>query len=213
MGFTRIKQEHWARKEVFNHYLNEVACTYSMTLQLDVTHLVKEVKKQQIKFYPTIMYLLASLVNRYEEFRTALDAKGDVGVFDLLHPSYTVFQQDTQTFTNLWTEYSSSFSTFYECYELDLKHYGAIKSFNAKPGVPENVFNISSIPWVHFSGFNLNIKDAKHLLPIFTIGKYCEQGGVIHLPLAIQVHHAVCDGFHIGRFTHELQKAALDFSL
>ena len=26
------------------------------------------------------------------------------------------------------------------------------------------------------------------------------------LPLAIQVHHAVCDGFHICRFVNELQE-------
>lgn len=46
-----------------------------------------------------------------------------------------------------------------------------------------------------------------YLLPIFTIGKYFEQNGIIRLPIAIQVHHAVCDGFHVGRFIEELQEA------
>ncbi|MEL2498942.1 CatA-like O-acetyltransferase, partial [Escherichia coli] len=27
-----------------------------------------------------------------------------------------------------------------------------------------------------------------------------------HHPLAIQVHHAVCDGFHVGRMLNELQQ-------
>ncbi|MDF1506551.1 CatA-like O-acetyltransferase, partial [Roseisolibacter sp. H3M3-2] len=26
------------------------------------------------------------------------------------------------------------------------------------------------------------------------------------MPLAIQVHHAVCDGFHVGRMLNELQQ-------
>jgi chloramphenicol O-acetyltransferase type A len=45
------------------------------------------------------------------------------------------------------------------------------------------------------------------ILPIFTIGKYFEQNGKIWLPIAIQVHHAICDGFHIARFVNELQEA------
>ena len=31
------------------------------------------------------------------------------------------------------------------------------------------------------------------------------------LPLAIQVHHAVCDGYHVGRFIEVLQEKIRDF--
>lgn len=31
------------------------------------------------------------------------------------------------------------------------------------------------------------------------MGKYYTQGDKVLMPLAIQVHHAVCDGFHVGR--------------
>ena len=41
------------------------------------------------------------------------------------------------------------------------------------------------------------------------MGKYYEEGGGIWLPLAVQVHHAVCDGFHVCRFINDLQ-AKLD---
>ena len=41
---------------------------------------------------------------------------------------------------------------------------------------------------------------------IFTIGKYFEQGEKILLSLAIQVHHGVCDGFHLSRFINDLQE-------
>jgi chloramphenicol O-acetyltransferase type A len=131
-----------------------------------------------------------------------------VGIFDMLHPSYTVFQKDRAAFTNIWTEYTPSFSEFYERYLLDIDHYGSIKSFIAKPNVPVNVFNISGIPWVSFTGFNLNLPTVTdYLLPIFTTGKYFEQNDKILMPIAIQVHHAVCDGFHLGRFVIELQEA------
>lgn len=76
-----------------------------------------------------------------------------------------------------------------------------------KPGLPENNFPVSMIPWISFEGFNLNIQTGyDYLLPIFTMGKfYCENGRWL-LPFSIQVHHAVCDGFHTSRFLRELQE-------
>lgn len=74
--------------------------------------------------------------------------------------------------------------------------------------MPPNVFTISSIPWVSFTGFNLNLpKATDYLLPIFTTGKYFQENGKTWLPIAIQVHHAVCDGYHLSRFVNELQKS------
>ncbi|MNC76969.1 Chloramphenicol acetyltransferase [compost metagenome] len=42
--------------------------------------------------------------------------------------------------------------------------------------------------------------------PMFTLGKYYKQDGKVLLPLAVQVHHSVCDGFHVARLINELQE-------
>jgi chloramphenicol O-acetyltransferase len=55
-----------------------------MTLNLDLTGLLKEIKKQNIKLYPTMINLLSMIVNKHEEFRTAIDKDERVGVFDFL---------------------------------------------------------------------------------------------------------------------------------
>ena len=58
-----------------------------------------------------------------------------------------------------------------------------------------------------FEGFNLNLqKEYGYLKPVFTMGKYYQEAGRVLMPLAIQVHHAVCDGVHVCRFIDELQK-------
>lgn len=212
MHFKPIDISQWNRREYFEHYFNQVPCSYSMTLNLDLTELLKEIKKRDIKLYPTMIYLLSTVVNRHEEFRMAIDKDARVGVFDFLHPSYTIFQNPTETFTNVWTEYTQSFLEFYRQYESDVRDYGLIKGFMGKPDTPPNVFTISSIPWVSFTGFNLNLpKSADYLLPIFTTGKYFHENDKIWLPIAIQVHHAVCDGFHLARFVKELQEAMNTF--
>ena len=92
-------------------------------------------------------------------------------------------------------------------YENDIMQYGNIKSMDAKPNAPDNSFPVSMIPWTTFEGFNLNLQNGyDYLKPIFTMGKYYEENQRIILPLSIQVHHAVCDRFHICRFINELQE-------
>lgn len=212
MKFEPIDVSQWKRKEYFDHYFHQFPCTYSMTLNLDITSFLSTIKKKNIKLYPAIIHLLATVVNRHEEFRTAIDQAGNLGIFDLVSPSYTLFQKESETFTNVWTEYHPVFSTFYSDCLADIEKYGDIREFIAKPHPPLNLFYISSIPWVAFTGFNLYLPRATDfLLPIFTTGKYFQQNGQTLLPISIQVHHAVCDGFHIARLVSELQTLLYEF--
>lgn len=198
-----IDIDDWPRKEHFEHYFKNIPCTYSMTTKVDITTIVN--KKQ--KLYPTMLYLLTKLVNRHEEFRTSVNEQNQPFLYENMHPSYTVFHQDSETFSCLWTSYNEDYQTFCQSYQQDIEQYGHLKSMTPKPQMPENVFNISMIPWASFEGFNLNLqKGYDYLLPIFTMGKYYEENGKYFLPLAIQVHHAVCDGFHVCRFVNELQE-------
>ncbi len=88
-----------------------------------------------------------------------------------------------------------------------MAQYGSNSGLEGKLGTPENTFPVSMLPWASFQGFNLNLqKDYDFLLPIFTMGKYQEENGRPLLPLAVQVHHGECDGFHLCRFVNGLQE-------
>lgn len=203
MKFKKIDRETWERREYFEHYLEEVPCTYSMTVRIDVSR----IREKGYRFYPAMLYCLAAAVNRMEEFRTAFRAEGELGIYDTMSPCYTIFHKDTHTFSLLWTEFQDSLSAFCEKYEEDLKTYGAVHKMTAKEGIPENTFSVSAIPWTSFEGFHLHLpKSSNYLLPVFTMGKYVLENGRWMMPLAVQVHHAVCDGFHVSRFISELQQ-------
>lgn len=203
MEFERIQLDSWARREHFEHYHSEVPCTYSMTTKLDITALVEA----KVRLYPAMLYLITRAVNRVPEFRMDFDSEGKLGVYGEMHPCYTIFHRDSETFSNLWTEYTEDYSVFCRAYERDLEQFGNNKSMMAKPGVPANTFPVSMIPWESFDGFNLNLeKGYGYLLPIFTMGRYTENNGRYLLPLSIQVNHAVCDGFHVCRFISALRE-------
>lgn len=203
MTFTPIDKAHWARREYFDHYVSQVPCTYSMTVSLDITRL----RQAGRRLYPAMLHALTTAVNRHAEFRTAFSAGGALGVYSDMVPCYTVFHRESETFSNLWTEYFPRYEDFLAAYETDLQLYGDRLGMTGKPGVPENSFPVSMVPWASFEGFNLNLqKGYDYLLPIFTIGRYREEGERTLLPLAAQVHHGVCDGFHLCRFLNDVQE-------
>ena len=137
----------------------------------------------------------------------SLDEAGRPGVWDELHTSYTVFHKDTETFSCLWTPYYEDPAEYFAAYLRDLARWGAAEGYEPQPDVPKNIYYASMLPWESFEGFNLNLqKGWGFLLPTFTFGKYTEHEGRITLPLAIQVHHAACDGFHACRFIAELRQ-------
>ena len=82
MIFTPIDRENWSRKEYFDHYFKEVPCTYSITTKLDITG----IKQQGFRLYPTLLYLIAKTVNRFDSFRTAFRADGSLVVYEEMSP-------------------------------------------------------------------------------------------------------------------------------
>ncbi|MHC5229205.1 type A chloramphenicol O-acetyltransferase [Enterococcus sp. LJL99] len=207
MDFRLIDKENWKRSEYFNHYLEKIPCSYSFSIKLNITKIIKN----KNKLYPTLLYCIIKTVNQYEEFRTSFRLDGNLVIYEEMMPLYTIFDKKEETFSNIWTEYTNVYEKFIEAYKIDLEKYGGVKQLFAKPNIPENVVTISMIPWIEFQSFNLNVNNDSYLLPIFTIGKYYKHENEYVIPMSIQVHHAVCDGFHAGKFVKTLQRELANF--
>lgn len=205
MSFHLVNMQTWERREFYEHFINEVVCTYSTTVNIDITSL------NNVRLYPAMIWLLTKTVNQMPEFRTALTNEG-VGIYDEMHPAYTIFNKDNKNFSGIWTKFDPDYSAFLRAYESDTAQYASSVKYTPKPDRPANSFDISMVPWFTFTSFNINVfDDGKYLLPIFTLGKYFENGGKRLIPLAIQVHHAACDGYHVGKFVEKLQTLTDEF--
>lgn len=159
-----------------------------------------------------MLWFLTQAVNQLPEFRTALTDKG-LGIYDRMHPAYTVFNKESKNFSGIWTEYSKNYRDFLRAYEEDVRKYATATSYAPKLNRTENTFDVSMVPWLSFTAFDINVFDeGKYLLPIFTMGKFFEANDRRLLPLAIQVHHAVCDGYHVGQLIAILQEKIDSFT-
>ena len=60
--------------------------------------------------------------------------------------------------------------------------------------------------WVSFTSF-MHALDLASVdsVPRFAWGKFFEEGALLKMPLSVQVHHALMDGIHVGRFYAKVQ--------
>ncbi|MBJ9109806.1 type A chloramphenicol O-acetyltransferase [Citrobacter sp. FDAARGOS_156] len=208
--YTAVDLSRWPRKEHFEVFQSFAQSTINQTVLLDITAVLKHIKEIGWKFYPTMISLLAKVVNKHTEFRMAIK-NNELVIWNEIHPSYTIFHNETETFSSLWSRYDGNIYHFQNTYSEDVARYCNNLSYWPKGESPENVFFVSAIPWVSFTSFNINIANMQNFFaPMFTLGKYYEQDGKVVLPLAVQVHHSVCDGFHLARLINELQEMSHD---
>lgn len=103
------------------------------------------------------------------------------------------------------TEYSDDLAVFHQRFLADKE------TFRTQNGIiedqPSNFFDVSCLPWLKYKHFDLHVlDDGKFLASVITWGKYEAAGGQIMMPLTMNIHHAVADGFHLSRFFLEVQK-------
>lgn len=204
--FHKIDIETWPRREHYKYYEEKIKTCYQVNVNLDITKLLKRCKKKGLKFYPVMVYAIMQGINQNQAFRMALDEAGNLGYYDICHPSYTIFHEDEQTFSDIWTAYDEDFKRFYPSAVSDMKHCKKVKGIKAKEGKPDAFTPISCAPWLHYTSISHDTPDPNHMyFPIITFGKYEEENGKILLPFSVYVNHAIADGYHTSKLINDIQ--------
>ena len=204
MKYEIIDLENWPRGGLFKYYIDELRVVMSLTVDIDVTRLVEFVRQRRLKFYPAMIWLVSKAINSRDEFKYGWDKNGHLIKYDFVSPSYAVFHPEDGAFTKLVTEYSDDLFEFLARFARDQE---ASRNLRAVTGnQPENHFDVSCLPWVRYRHADLHVFDeGKFLAPVVTWGKYTEEAGRLTMPLSMNIHHAVADGFHLSRFFADIQ--------
>ena len=210
MNYTKIDIDSWERRDLFKLYTGDLKIVMNMTVDVDITPLIKRIKAKGLRFYPTMIWVVSYLMNRRDEFKYHLKEDGELIRWDYVSPSYTDFNKETEKFNKFVTEYSPDFKVFYERAVADMKKHKDETGFIG--GQPKNTFDITCLPWTTYKSLDLHIYgDGKSLFPIVMWGKYRNEGEKILLPVTAMFHHAVTDGFTLCRFFEELSAFINEF--
>ena len=210
-AYRPIDLETWPRRQHYPYYKEGLKCGYSITVRADVTALAAYARRSGRRFYGCFLYAAAKAVNGLEAMKMMITPEGGPGVWETVHPNFTVFHEDDGTFTDLWTEYRPDFEDFYREWERVRQTYGSVHGVKGRPGQPANFFCVSCVPWLDFTGFSTQSPGEPAPFPIITYGKYTRAGERLTLPVALTIAHASADGYHASLFFKHLQEALDDF--
>lgn len=123
LDFTPIDLCKWSRGETFWYFSKAAPTGYSVTVDVDITHMLGVLKSSGKKFFPAYIWLVTKVLCEQQEFKIALN-DGRIGFYSYLTPLYAVFHNDDKTFSLMWTEFDDDFSQFYAAYMHDKSNFG-----------------------------------------------------------------------------------------
>ena len=212
--FTPYDRECWPRAGHYEYYRDKLPCVNSMTVEADITHVLRTVKGRGLRFYAAFICLTGLEIASQQELCMGLDEQGNPGYYSFMNPNFTVFHQEDHTFSDLWSDFSGDFHAFYRNVTEDMERYRDCRGIKPKSGQPRNFFCISCVPWCSYSAYStFQYGGSPNLFPIVTFGRYRECGGRVSMPVTLTIGHAAADGYHMSLFFEGLQQRLDSFAL
>ncbi len=199
--------ENWPRRQQFHFFKGYANPFFSVCANLDVTGLLHLVRSREgLPFFLFYHYLALRAANELEPFRYRL--RGDrVLVHDRIHAGTTTLV-DGERFAFCYFEYDDDFARFAE------QARDALESLRAGGGRLEprddrdDLIHCSVLPWISFTSFsNARKGDGQDSVPKIVFGKYFADGDRFMMPVSVEVHHALMDGLHVGRYLERLESS------
>lgn len=202
-----IDLESWPRRKHFAVYAAMDYPHFGLCANVDISRFQPWAKQQKLPFTVALVYALARAANQLTPFRYRI-RNGQIVEHEVIHPSSTVLTDD-DLFSFCTIPYAAAWAEFAATAERCIAQARANPTLEDEPGQDDLLF-MSGIPWVSFTSMvhpiHMHPADS---VPRLSWGKFFADGQRLKLPLAVQVHHALMDGIHVGRF-YQLVQELLD---
>jgi chloramphenicol O-acetyltransferase type A len=193
---TKLDLGNYARRDLLQAFQHRQMPCFSTTCQIDITQFKRLAGAQCHGFFIPMSFLISRAVNAVPAFRHRLIG-GELYEFDRVDPGYTVLLPD-ETFSFCDARF---FESYAEYREQAARCIAAVKHTpDRSTGDKDHMFFITSIPWFSFTAFSHPFDEKYASIPVITLGRFFDQADRILMPLAVQVHHGLVDGLHVGQF-------------
>jgi len=202
--FSEVDLDNWNRKTTFQFFKDFEDPFFNITAHLDATGLYEFCKDRKLSFSLANLFYSLLTANGIREFRIRL-SEGKLIEFDKIHATQTILNDD-ETFSFAYFELKDTVIEFDEAGRQAVEKYKALRSFDVESDRIDLIYH-SVIPWISFTSFkHAGRFDNQQTVPRMVFGKLYDDRGRKKIPLSVEVHHAIVDGFHVGRFFNELQE-------
>ncbi len=208
--FKQLDKNNWNRREHFDFFNQFDEPFFGIVAELDCTNAYKICNDNSLPFFLYYHFQSIIAVNQIDAFRYRIK-DDEIIIFDTIHVTTTI-SRDDNTFAFSFIPATPSFKEFCELAKIEIDKIKNSKGL----GLTENtgrldVIHFSTVPWISFSGVtharNFRYKES---VPKITFGKYYQKNDKIIMPISINVHHGLMDGYHVGQYLKLLEQLMND---
>jgi chloramphenicol O-acetyltransferase type A len=197
--------ETWPRRQHYEFFSTYGQPHFGLCADVDVTSFYPAVKQRRHSLTIAIVYVIARASNAVPAFRYRIRGK-DVIEHETVSPGFTILV-DKEVFSFCIVDYTEDFGQF------AAEAAAEITAVRADPWVSrpprDDVLYTTAIPWVSFTTILHPMPDPPDSVPRYAWGKIFAENERLKMPLAVQGHHALMDGIHMGQVYDQVQ-AILD---
>jgi chloramphenicol O-acetyltransferase type A len=198
----------WARRDTFEFFRGFDKPYFNVCTQLDVANLARALKgREHTSVSLAYHYFALRAANEIEPFRYRLRGE-KVLVHDVIHGGTTVLLAN-ESFVMAYFDYDENFRDFMSAAMTAVDAARRAGKFDPKPA--DDAIHFTVLPWISFTSFsharNWGSEDS---VPKIAFGKFTAENRRILLPFSVEVHHALMDGLHVGRYLARLAEMLKD---
>ena len=198
-----ININSWNRKQHYEHFMALEDPSFAVTIPFDVTKAYTFAKANNISFFAKYLHDCLKAINSVENLRFRIENDGIVE-YDVIHASSTIMRSDN-TFGFSFIHFDEDLSTFIQNINNEKERIQ-----NSKDLYPPlnglDCIHCSAMPWLNFSSQKEPKSGSVDSVPKFAFSKAVKSNNSLQMNVAIQVNHALVDGYHISLFSEKFQE-------
>ncbi len=201
----RIDLDAWPRRDHYELFRRYEHPFFNVCADVDVSALARASRAPGgPRFSLAAFHASLGAANDVEEFRLRIRGDGVVA-HDVVHGGTTVLLPD-ERFAFGYFDWEPDFATF------AARAGEALAAVRAAGGAldpqdhRDDLLHYSVLPWISFTSFSHARRHrAEDSVPKVVFGRYRGDAGAERMPVSVEVHHALVDGLHVGRFLDRMQ--------
>jgi chloramphenicol O-acetyltransferase type A len=199
---------NWARRDLFEFFRGYDNPYFNICTRLDVTRLLSLLRDRPgVSVSLAYHYFALRVANEIEPFRYRLK-DGQVIIHDVINGGTTVLLPN-ESFSYAYFDYQEDFEKFSLTAGQSIKRVQAEGSL--KPTMRDDLIYFTTLPWVSFTSFaHARTRGRGESIPRIAFGKFVPENDRMMLPISVEVHHALMDGLHAGRYLNRLEEVLME---
>jgi chloramphenicol O-acetyltransferase type A len=199
--------QRWARRDAFEFFRGFDKPYFNVCVRLDVAALKAAAAACGVGSFTLAYHFIAlRLANLHGPFRYRLEG-GRVRVHEVVHAGATVLRED-DSFGFAYLDHATDYASFARS-GAEAMAQARARHATFEPRLDAtDVIHTTTLPLIPFTSFsharNWGREDS---VPKLAFGRADRDGSRLWMPFSVEVHHALMDGLHVGRYIQAFEAA------